>query len=64
MPESLKTDYSKGNEVIDYRDWQIPLGRKFRSLKLWTVIRYYGVDGLQYYIWNHIKGQLMQEFIV
>ena len=33
--------------VIDYRDWSVPLGRRFRALKLWFVIRSYGVDGLK-----------------
>jgi aromatic-L-amino-acid decarboxylase len=45
----------EGNEVIDYRDWSIPLGRRFRALKLWFVIRSYGVDGLKRIIRNHIK---------
>jgi aromatic-L-amino-acid decarboxylase len=41
--------------VIDYRDWSVPLGRRFRALKLWFVIRSYGVIGLQKIIRNHIK---------
>ena len=41
--------------VIDYRDWQIPLGRRFRALKLWMVIRHYGVEGLRAYIREHIR---------
>ena len=61
MPEYLKTESSKTAKVIDYRDWQIPLGRRFRSLKLWAVIRYYGIDGLQNYVRNHIE--LTQEFL-
>ena len=61
MPEYLKTESSKTANVIDYRDWQIPLGRRFRSLKLWAVIRYYGIDGLQNYVRNHIE--LTQEFL-
>ncbi len=40
--------------VIDYRDWSVPLGRRFRALKLWFVIRSYGVDGLKRIIRNHI----------
>ncbi|HEX9768160.1 MAG TPA: pyridoxal-dependent decarboxylase [Kiloniellales bacterium] len=40
--------------VIDYRDWGIPLGRRFRALKLWFVIRAYGVDGLKAKIARHI----------
>jgi aromatic-L-amino-acid decarboxylase len=41
--------------VTDYRDWQIPLGRRFRSLKIWFVMRSYGLEGMQAYIRNHIK---------
>ena len=38
--------------VVDYRNWHITLGRRFRSLKLWFVLRGYGVQGLQAYIWK------------
>ncbi|KAK6618924.1 hypothetical protein RUM44_003305 [Polyplax serrata] len=38
----------------DYRDWQVPLGRRFRSLKLWITLRSYGQTGLQ----NHIRQQI------
>jgi aromatic-L-amino-acid decarboxylase len=41
--------------VIDYRDWHIQLGRRFRSLKLWFVLRFYGVEGLQYHIREHVR---------
>lgn len=41
---------SDGGLVTDYREWQIPLGRRFRSLKIWFVLRSYGVRGLQEYI--------------
>lgn len=41
--------------VVDYKDWQVPLGRRFRSLKLWMVLRLYGLENLQCYIRNHIK---------
>lgn len=44
----------EGDQVIDYRDWSAPLGRRFRALKLWFVIRSYGVDGLKAIIRNHI----------
>jgi hypothetical protein len=40
--------------VIDYRDWQVSLGRRFRALKLWFVIRHYGVEGLQTLIRQHV----------
>ena len=53
LPEYLKTR-TRG-KVNDYRDWGIPLGRRFRALKLWSVIRMYGVEGLQEKIRYHIK---------
>ncbi len=53
LPEYLKTR-TRG-EVNDYRDWGIPLGRRFRALKLWAVIRSYGVEGLQSAIREHIR---------
>lgn len=53
LPEYLKTR-TRG-KVNDYRDWGIPLGRRFRALKLWAVIRSYGVEGLQAMIREHIR---------
>jgi len=55
-PEYLKNKASESNSVFDYRDWQIPLGRRFRSLKLWSVIRYYGIKGMQAHIRQHIES--------
>lgn len=52
LPEYLKTP--EKSQVNNYRDWGIPLGRRFRALKLWFVIRSYGVAGLQAIIRNHI----------
>jgi aromatic-L-amino-acid decarboxylase len=60
LPEYLRNKASESGAVIDYRDWHIPLGRRFRSLKLWFVIRHYGVEGLRYHIRQHV--QLAQEF--
>ncbi|KAF8090318.1 hypothetical protein N665_0479s0022 [Sinapis alba] len=54
-PEYLKNKASQANLVVDYKDWQIPLGRRFRSLKLWMVLRLYGAETLKSYIRNHIK---------
>jgi aromatic-L-amino-acid decarboxylase len=56
----LRNKATESGAVIDYRDWQIPLGRRFRSLKLWFVIRHYGIAGLQHHIRRHIA--LAQEF--
>ena len=52
LPEYLKTPEKE--RVNNYRDWGVPLGRRFRALKLWFVIRSYGVEGLQKIIRNHI----------
>ena len=54
LPEYLKNQATESGAVFDYRDWQIPLGRRFRSLKLWFVIRHYGVEGLQFHVRRHV----------
>ena len=53
LPEYLKTK-SRGR-VNDYRDWSVPLGRRFRALKLWFVIRSYGVEGIREKLREHIR---------
>jgi aromatic-L-amino-acid decarboxylase len=60
LPEYLRNQATESGAVIDYRDWHIPLGRRFRSLKLWFVIRHYGMEGLQFHIRRHIE--LAQQF--
>jgi aromatic-L-amino-acid decarboxylase len=60
LPEYLRNQASESRAVIDYRDWHIQLGRRFRALKLWFVIRYYGIEGLQYHIREHVR--LAQDF--
>jgi aromatic-L-amino-acid decarboxylase len=55
MPEYLRNRASESGEVFDYRDWQIPLGRRFRALKLWFVIRHYGVEGLRHHVRRHVE---------
>ncbi|HEY5910253.1 MAG TPA: pyridoxal-dependent decarboxylase [Verrucomicrobiae bacterium] len=60
LPEYLRNKATESGAVIDYRDWQVPLGRRFRALKLWFVIRHYGIEGLQFHIRRHV--QLAQEF--
>jgi aromatic-L-amino-acid decarboxylase len=60
LPEFLRNQATESGAVIDYRDWHIQLGRRFRSLKLWFVIRHYGVEGLQHHIRRHV--QLAQVF--
>ena len=61
LPEYLRNQATESGAVIDYRDWHIQLGRRFRSLKLWFVIRHYGIEGLQYHIREHVR--LAQQFV-
>ena len=60
VPEYLKT--AEHGRVIDYRDWGIALGRRFRALKLWFVIRSYGVEGLRAMVRRHVglAGELAE----
>nr|XP_032814546.1 aromatic-L-amino-acid decarboxylase [Petromyzon marinus]XP_032814547.1 aromatic-L-amino-acid decarboxylase [Petromyzon marinus] len=53
-PLYLQHDHQESGLITDYRHWQIPLGRRFRSLKLWFVMRLYGVEGLQ----EHVRKQV------
>ena len=50
LPEYLRNRTTVSGEVIDYRDWHVPLGRRFRALKLWFVIRHYGAEGLRAHV--------------
>jgi aromatic-L-amino-acid decarboxylase len=55
---SLTPDYlqtAEGEAVTNYMDYGLPLGRRFRALKFWMVVRYYGVRGLQELIRNHVR---------
>ena len=53
LPEYLKTKTE--GQVNNYRDWGIPLGRRFRALKLWFVIRSFGVSGIQETLRRHMQ---------
>jgi aromatic-L-amino-acid/L-tryptophan decarboxylase len=53
-PAYLRDANSDAGAVIDYRDWHVPLGRRIRALKLWFVIRHFGVDGLRAHIRRHV----------
>ena len=54
LPPYLRNPTSESGEVIDYRDWHVPLGRRFRALKLWWVLRSYGASGLRHHVGRHI----------
>jgi aromatic-L-amino-acid decarboxylase len=60
LPEYLRNQATESGAVIDYRDWQVQLGRRFRALKLWFVIRHYGSEGLRYHIRQQV--QMAQAF--
>jgi aromatic-L-amino-acid decarboxylase len=60
LPEYLRNQATESGRVIDYRDWHVQLGRRFRALKLWFVVRHYGVEGLRHHIRRHVE--LAQRF--
>jgi aromatic-L-amino-acid decarboxylase len=63
LPEYLKT--KTDGLVHNHSDWGVPLGRRFRSLKLWFVMRYYGLEGLQNKLRHHIElGKWFEKEIV
>jgi aromatic-L-amino-acid decarboxylase len=55
LPPYLRNEASESGAVIDYRDWHVPLGRRFRALKLWWVLRYYGARGIRHHIAEHLR---------
>jgi aromatic-L-amino-acid/L-tryptophan decarboxylase len=64
LPEYLRNKATESGAVIDYRDWHIQLGRRFRSLKLWFVIRHYGIEGLRHHIREHVRlAQQLTEWV-
>ena len=54
LPPYLRDEASESGQVIDYRDWHGPLGRPFRALKLWFVLRCFGAAGLRKMIRTHV----------
>jgi aromatic-L-amino-acid decarboxylase len=64
LPEYLRSQAAESGAVIDYRDWQVPLGRRFRSLKLWFHLRIDGVEAVQAMIREHIRlTQMLAELV-
>ena len=55
LPPYLQNAASASGDVIDYRDWHVPLGRRFRALKLWWVLRSYGASGIRHHIREHVR---------
>ena len=54
-PEFLRDTASESGAVVDYRDWQVPLGRRFRALKLWTVLRGLGLHEIREHLRRHVR---------
>jgi len=54
LPEYLRNQ-AGSDAVFEYRNWHVPLGRRFRALKLWFVIQHYGVEGLQFHVRRHVE---------
>jgi aromatic-L-amino-acid decarboxylase len=64
LPEYLRNAASESGAVIDYRDWQVPLGRRFRALKLWSVLRWYGAEGLREHVRTGVaQAQQLAEWV-
>jgi len=55
LPPYLRNKASESDVVVDYRDWHVPLGRRFRSLKLWWVLRSYGAAGIRHHVREHVR---------
>lgn len=63
-PEYLRNKASESASVVDYKDWQVGTGRKFKSLRLWLVMRSYGVANLQSHIRSDVRMAKMFEGLV
>ena len=55
LPPYLRNEASSSGAVIDYRDWHVPLGRRFRALKLWMVLRLHGAEALRAMVRAHVS---------
>ncbi|KAJ6925748.1 tyrosine/dopa decarboxylase [Populus alba x Populus x berolinensis] len=64
-PEYLMSNHATNSEqVVNYKDWQIALSRRFRSMKLWLVLRSYGVANLRSFLRSHVKMARLFEDLV
>ncbi|XP_024021015.1 aromatic-L-amino-acid decarboxylase isoform X2 [Morus notabilis] len=63
-PEYLKNKLSESDSVVDYKDWQVGTGRRFKSLRLWLVLRSYGVENLQSHIRSDVRMAKKFEWLV
>ncbi len=63
-PEYLRNKVSESDSAVDYKDWQVGTGRKFKSLRLWLVLRSYGVANLQSHIRSDVRMAKVFEGLV
>ncbi|XP_009377476.1 phenylacetaldehyde synthase-like [Pyrus x bretschneideri] len=63
-PEFLRNKATESKQVVDYKDWQLALSRRFRSMKLWLVLRSYGVANLRNFLRSHVKMAKIFEGLV
>ncbi len=64
-PAYLRNEASEAGTVVDFRDWQIPLGRRFRALKPWFVIRHHGSEALARHVREHVRlGRLLADRVL
>lgn len=64
-PAYLRNEQSDAGAVVDFRDWQVPLGRRFRALKPWLVMRHYGAEGLARHVREHVRlGRLLADRVL
>ncbi|KAL0912030.1 hypothetical protein M5K25_017972 [Dendrobium thyrsiflorum] len=63
-PEYLKNKATESKQVVDYKDWQIALSRRFRSLKMWMVLRGYGTANLRQFLRGHVRVAKVFEGLV
>jgi aromatic-L-amino-acid/L-tryptophan decarboxylase len=54
LPPYLASEAAQSSSAIDYRDWGVPLGRRFRALKLWFALRTEGVAPIQTMLREHV----------
>jgi aromatic-L-amino-acid decarboxylase len=55
LPPYLRDAAGETGQVLDYRDWHVPLGRRFRALKLWFVLRSYGAEAIREHVREHME---------
>ncbi|KAE8688022.1 Tyrosine/DOPA decarboxylase 3 [Hibiscus syriacus] len=64
-PEYLRNKATDSKQVVDYKDWQITLSRRFRAMKLWLVLRSYGVANLRNFLRSHVKmAKRFEELVI